>query len=135
MSSPPRWFILLNWCTLAILIGTVAFTATGVTGSIAVAVVGSCLAAAGSGGLLRNPRTSATLAGVPPTIQGVFAVGAPLLIGQLLFAATFIIDPSVTRWEGHFWMPMRSAHSCVSAYWVACEHVRTAPDIYADSLY
>ena len=137
MPVVPRWFVLLNSWTLAILSGIVAFTATaGVTGAIAVAlVISSGLAAVVLFKLLRNPDTSAALAGVPPTIQRLFAVGAPLLIAELLFAATFIINPHLTRWDASPLTPMRSTHSCVSSYWVACENIHTAPDIFAESLY
>jgi hypothetical protein len=137
MTPVPRWFVVLSWCTLGILIGTVAFTATaGVTGSTPVSVViGYCLAAGTFGWLVWRPKAAAALAGVPATIQRLFAVGAPLLIGQLLFAAAFIIDPSFTRWDPRPWFPMRSPHSCASSYWVACEQIETAPDIYAETVY
>lgn len=57
------------------------------------------------------------------------------MVGQILFAAAFIINPNLTRWVARPWMPMRSDHSCASAYWVACEAVRTTPDIYAEAIY
>jgi alpha-1,2-mannosyltransferase len=137
MPAAPRWFALQTWGTLAILAGIVAFTATaGLTGSIAsAALVGPGLAAAVLGRLYGHPAANATLAGVPPGIRSLFALGAPLLVGQLLFATAFIIDPNLARWEGRPWTPQQSAHSCVSSYWVACDHIRTAPDIYAEAIY
>ena len=137
MPAAPRWFALQTWGALAILAGIVAFTATaGLTGSIAAAaLVGPGLAAAVLGRLFGNPAANAALAGVPPGIRRLFAIGAPLLVGQLLFAAAFMIDPNLAHWEVRPWTPQRSAHSCVSSYWVACDHIRTAPDIYAEEIY
>ncbi len=137
MSSVPRWFGGLTFATLSILASIVAFTASaGLTGSMMTAsVVG-----AGVGGvvlrqLLRSPSTNATLAGVPSGIRRVFTIGALLLIAELLLAAAFIIDPNLARWEGRPWTPQRSNHSCASSYWVACDHIRSASDIYAEEIY
>ncbi len=137
MPAAPRWFALQTWGTLAILAGIVAFTATaGLTGSIAAAaLVSSGLAAVVLGWLFGNPAANAALAGVPPGIRRLFAIGAPLLVGPLLFATAFVIDPNLARWEGRPWTPQQSKHSCVSSYWVACDHIRTAPDIYAEAIY
>jgi alpha-1,2-mannosyltransferase len=137
MTVVARWFVLLTWGTLGIVTAIIAFTATaGLTGSIAgSAVVGVCFGAAVVAGRVWNTDTSASFADVPRSIQRLFAVGAPLLIGQLLFATAFIIDPSFTKWDASPWRPMRSPHSCASAYWVACDQIHTAPDIYAETLY
>jgi hypothetical protein len=127
----------LTSATLSILASIVAFTATaGLTGSM----ITASLVAAGVAGivlrqLLRSPSANATLAGVPSGIRRFFAIGALLLIVQLLLAAAFIIDPNLARWEGRPWTPQRSNHSCVSAYWVACDHIRSASDIYAEEIY
>jgi hypothetical protein len=79
--------------------------------------------------------TNVTLAGVPPAMRRVFAVGALVLIVELLLAAAFIIDPNLTRWDARPWTPQRSNHSCVSSYWVACEQIRSTTDIYAEEIY
>lgn len=68
-------------------------------------------------------------------MRRLFAIGALLLLVQLVFATAFIIDPNLARWEPRPWAPMRSSHSCVSSYWVACERIHTASDIYAEELY
>jgi hypothetical protein len=137
MPSVPRWFSFLTWGTLSILSAIGAFTATaGLTGSIvAAAVVGATLAIVVLGRLLWSPTANATLAGVPPGIRRLFAIGAPLLVAQLLLAAAFIMDPSLARWDASPWTPQRSNHSCVSSYWVACAAVRIAPDVYAEEIY
>jgi hypothetical protein len=68
-------------------------------------------------------------------MRRLFAVGATLLVAQLVFATAFIIDPSLVTWEASPWLPQRSVHSCVSSYWVASEHIHTATDIYAEEIY
>ena len=110
MPAAPRWFALQTWGTLAILAGIVAFTATaGLTGSIAAAaLVGSGVAVAVLGRLVGDPGANAALAGVPPGIRRLFAIGAPLLVGQLLFATAFMIDPNLAHWEGRPWTPQQS---------------------------
>src|SRR4051812_2987660 len=121
MSSVPRWFAGLTFATLSILAWVVAFTGTaGLTGSTMIAVVaGAAVAAVVLRQLLRSPSANTMLAGIPSGIRRVFAIGAPLLIAQLLLAAAFIINPNLARWEGRPWTPQRSNHSCVSSYWVA----------------
>ncbi|MDQ3420778.1 MAG: glycosyltransferase 87 family protein, partial [Acidobacteriota bacterium] len=39
------------------------------------------------------------------------------------------------RWDAGPWAPQRSNHSFVSSYWVAGEHIHTAPDVYAEEIY
>ena len=71
--------------------------------------------------------------GTPPSVyrsgfRRLFAIGALLLLVELVLAAAFIIDPTLARWEGRPWTPQRSNHSCVSSYWVACDRIRGAAD-------
>lgn len=136
MTSVPQWFPILANVTLAILAGIVAFTAmAGLTGSFASAAAAAALGGVVVGWLAGRAPVTATSAGVPPGIRRLFAIGAPILVGQLLFAAVFIINPHVTSWGASAWTPQRSNHSCVSSYWVACDVVRTTPDIYAEQIY
>ena len=121
--------------TLAIVAGIVAFTATaGLIASIAAAAAAGAVAAGAAGWLVWRP-VAHSVPDVPPGIRRIFAVGAPLLIAELLFAAAFIINPNLTRWEPAPWTPQRSNHSCVSSYWVACDVVHAAPDVYAEEIY
>jgi hypothetical protein len=121
---------------LGILAGIVAFTAAaGLTTSIAAAAGAGAMCAIAAGGLLWKPIVEATASGVPPGIRGLFALGAPLLAGQLVFAAAFMINPNLARWEPSPWAPQRSNHSCVSSYWVACDAIKTAEDVYVEEIY
>jgi hypothetical protein len=110
--------------------------AAGLVNGMAIAWVAVLAAIAGATTLVGRPLDlSAALADVPRGIRRLFAVGAPLLVGQLLFAAVFIIDPNLTRWDARAWTPMPSSHSCVSSYWVACANIHTAADIFAEEIY
>src|SRR5688500_16825549 len=100
MPSVPRWFPVLTCGTLAILAGIVAFTATaGLTTSIAAAAGAGVVCGIVAGKVLWRPSVEASRAAVPPGIRRLFAAGAPLLIGELLFVAAFIINPNLTRWD------------------------------------
>jgi len=136
MSSVPRWFALLTWTTLTLLGAMAVFTAAaGLTPSLMAATVLAALACVGFGPWLWSLVTRAAAASIPAGIRRLFAIGAPVLIAQLLLASAFIINPNLAQWEGRPWTPQRSNHSCVSSYWVACERIRTAPDIYAEEIY
>ena len=137
MSTSPPWLSWLTAVSLATVAAIIVFTATaGFTGAVvASAIVAVILGIAVLAGLLRTLSSTATLTGVPPAVRRLFAIGAPLLVAQLLFATAFIVDPNLMRWEAGPWTPQRSNHSCVSSYWVACEHIHTAADIYAEEIY
>lgn len=136
MPSVPRWFPVLAIATIVILAGVVAFTATlGLTGSFLVATVAGALCGVLAGRQLWPATVTAASDGVPPGIRRLFAIGAPVLVGQILFVTAFIVNPSLTQWNASPLMPQRSNHSCVSSYWVACDAIRTAPDIYAEEIY
>jgi uncharacterized membrane protein len=137
MLSVPRWFGGLTSATLAILTSMIAFTAiAGLTGSMMIAsLVGAVVAVVVLHQLHRARWANATLARAPYVERVVFAIGALLLLLQLLLAAAFIIDPTLARWESRPWTPQRSNHSCVSSYWVACDRIRDAADVYAEDIY
>jgi hypothetical protein len=137
VAQPPRWFVLAVWSTVAALSGIIGFTAAaGLVDRMPVATVTGLVTAAGAvAWLRRQPGVSAAIAGAPRRHRGVFAVGALLLVGQLIFATAFVIDPTFTRWEPRPWLPHRSSHSCVSAYWIACASVARMPAIYDQALY
>jgi alpha-1,2-mannosyltransferase len=136
MSSVPRWFAWLTWTTLFVLGLIPIFTATvGLTGSLIAAMILAAVIGVGCGPRLWKMVGRATVDSIPPGVRRFFAVGAPLLIGQLLLASAFIINPHLARWDGRPWTPQRSNHSCVSSYWIACEHIRSAPDVYAEEIY
>src|SRR5215204_1780744 len=136
MSSVPRGFAWLTWTTLLLLGLIPIFTATaGLTGSLIAATMLAAVIGVGFGPRLWKMVGRATVDSIPPGVRRLFAIGAPLLIGQLLLASAFIINPHLARWEGRPWTPQRSNHSCVSSYWIACEHIRSAPDVYAEEIY
>jgi hypothetical protein len=136
MSSVPRWFAWVTWTTLFVLGLIPIFTATaGLTGSLIAATILAAVIGAVFGPRLWKMVGRANFDSIPPGVRRLFAVGAALLIGQLLLASAFIINPNLARWEGRPWTPQRSNHSCVSSYWIACEHVRSAPDVYAEEIY
>ena len=137
MSSIPPWFVVFTWLSLAILAAILAFTLTA--GLIAPTIVGLVVGAAAGGGTLlvlrARPGAAVAAGGVPAPIRHVFTIGATVVIVELLLTTAFIIDPTLAQWQGRPWTPQRSDHSCVSSYWVACDRVREAPDIYAEEIY
>lgn len=137
VASIPRWFSAVTWATPATLVAIVAFTTVaGLTGSLeASATVGLVVGIAVLVRLLWNPPVNLSSEGIPRGMRVLFATGAACLMGQLLFATAFIIDPNLTRWDAGPFTPMRSNHSCVSSYWVANENIRTVPDIFAEEIY
>ena len=136
MSSVPRWFPLVTKGTLGILTGIVAFTATaGLTSSVVGAAATGTLCGIVVGLRMWRGAENAGGTGIAPGVRRLFMIGAPILVVQLLFAAAFIINPNLTRWDASPWTPQRSNHSCVSSYWVACDAVRTTRDIYAEEIY
>jgi hypothetical protein len=137
MSAVPHWFVAFTRATLSILAAVVGFTLTaGVITPISVSLAIGAAAGAAAFMLLRaSPYALAASANVPPRLRTAFAIGATVLIVQLLLAAAFVIDPTLATWQGRPWTPQRSDHSCVSSYWVACDRIREVRDIYAEEIY
>jgi hypothetical protein len=136
-TRPPAWFAVAVASTLAGIAGIVGLTATaGVSGSMVLAsAAGVTLAAMVFVAVLRSGTVRSRLASAPPALRIVCSAGALLLVGQLAFAAAFTIHPTLTRWDPRPWAPQRSNHSCVSAYWVACQAVTRTDAIYDERLY
>jgi hypothetical protein len=85
MSSVPRWFAWLAWTTPSILALIPILIATaGLTRSLIAATVIAAFSAVVFGRRLWSMTARATLAGTPPGIGRLFAIGAPLLIGHVM---------------------------------------------------
>jgi alpha-1,2-mannosyltransferase len=136
MPPVPRWFACVTWTTLSVLGLIPIFTAiAGLTHSLIAATIVAVVVVVLFGRRVWSMAVRATPASMPASVRRLFAVGALLLIGQLLLASAFILNPNLARWDGRPWTPQRSNHSCVSSYWIACEHIRSAPDIFAEEIY
>ena len=127
-----RGFAVAVWTTAAALLGIVVFTAVaGLVNGMALAGLAAVAAIAAATMLaVRRVDLSTTLAGVPRWARRSFVVGAALLLVQLVPITTFMIDPNVGVWQAAPWRPWASAHSCVSAYWVAATVVDGTPKVY-----
>jgi alpha-1,2-mannosyltransferase len=136
-NRPSRAFATVACALLSTVAGVVAFTAVlGFTESPAPAVaIGLLVGGAVFGVGRRLAPVYIMRADVPRAQRRAFTIGAVLLMIQLVAATVFIVDPSIAKWDGRPWTPQRSNHSCVSAYWVACEAVDHTPDIYNEALY
>ena len=75
------------------------------------------------------------MSSVPRSLVLLCAAGTAACLVELVLVTVFILDPNIARWEAGPLTPMRSNHSCASAYWVASEHIHTAADIYAEEIY
>lgn len=84
--------------------------------------------------MIPSIRTT-SFADAPRALRVLFVVGAAALVVELGLATAFIIDPTIATWDSRPWTPMRSSHSCASAYWMAAQAVDRTPRIYDDEIY
>lgn len=135
-SAGARPFAVSVWLTAATLAAIVGFAAAaGLVDSMPLACVAGLAAAAGMGAWLRRAVPARALAPVPAWARRAFVAGALLLVPQLLLLSVFIVDAGSSVWAARPWRPWQSAHSCVSAYWVAAQRVTRVPDLYAEAVY
>jgi hypothetical protein len=126
----------VGWVTLAIVSGLTTFAGLlGLTGSAAVAATLGVLI--GAGVFFAGMRRAAARgpASVPRALEIAFVAGAVLLVVELALATAFIVNPRIAVWDARPWTPMRSSHSCASAYWMASQAVDRTPHIYDDEIY
>jgi alpha-1,2-mannosyltransferase len=139
IAGPTGWrpFALPVYATIAALAGVVVSTGTaGVVDSMPVATTaGLTAAAAAAWWSATRAACAAHLPDVPATYRLAFSAGALTVLVQLGFLTAFIIDPHVQRRPAGLARPWQSAHSCVTAYWVAAEKVTAVRDIYVETVY
>ena len=70
------------------------------------------------------------VAALRPGILGVGAIGTSVALVQLARLTVFMIDPAQAAWSVQPGNQFRIHHSCVSAYWVACQEVDDVADVY-----
>jgi hypothetical protein len=130
-------FRIAVWTTAAVLLAVVVFVGVaGLVNQMAVAAVCTVAALGIAAVLIRRRRDAydAALAAVPRYARHLFIGGAVLLLVQLLPIAAFMIHPNIATWTATPSWPWQSAHSCVSAYWVASTTVTHRPNVYDDTL-
>jgi alpha-1,2-mannosyltransferase len=131
-----RLFALAVFATIAGLSGFVAFmAAAGLVDSLPVATLAAITAASAASWWATRSAFAAQLVDVPRAFRFAFATGAVVVLAQLAVLGTFIIDPTSATWPAQLLRPWQSAHSCVSAYWVAARQARAVPDLYVDTVY
>jgi alpha-1,2-mannosyltransferase len=130
-------FLIVIYATAGALAGIVGFTAAaGLRDAMPLAAAtGLATGAAAVWWLRRRLSTAGSLARVPASARWLFVSGAALVLVQLVPLTAFIIDPHVQLWPVGLARPWQSAHSCVTAYWVAAENARAVPDIYVETVY
>ena len=135
--ASPRWFHVVACGTVAAIAGVVAFTAAAgvLNGFTSAAIAGLAALVTTFVTLAKSAQVAAAGVGVPGRVRLAFAIGALALLTQLAWTSTFIVHPTVAAWSGSPWLPIRSTHSCLSAYWIAADVVRRTPDIWDDALY
>jgi len=133
----PRAFRFVVLFAIAAVIWVVVFTAiAALTASWAVpSWLAFAAVAVGVRLLDRDRRFHAALDRVPRGFRLLFGAGAVLGTIELGLVTAFILDPAVATFGASPWTPLRSAHSCISAYWVAADAVERQPNVYADELY
>jgi alpha-1,2-mannosyltransferase len=87
--------------------------------------------------ILERPRVGlyAALERVPAGFRALFVAGALAGLIELSLVTVFVQNPAVATFSASPWTPLRSSHSCISAYWVAAHAVERQPNVYADELY
>jgi hypothetical protein len=83
----------------------------------------------------RQPGFYAAVERVPRAFRMLFTAGALLGLIELSLVTVFVLNPSVATFEPSPLTPLRSTHSCVSAYWVAAHAVDRQPNVYDDRLF
>ena len=117
--------------TAGIVVGvTLVTAAVGCGAPLALAVGIALLGALAAGWRAAGSRAVDDVAALPPPVLGLGAVGMAVTLVELARLAVFMIDPAQVAWSiqpGNTW---RVRHSCVSAYWVACQEVDDVDDVY-----
>src|SRR6187402_2984730 len=117
--------------TAGIVAGVAVVTAAAGCGApLAMAVGIALLGAIAAGWLAAGSQAVEDVAALPAPVLGLGGVGMVVTLVELARLAVFMIDPAQVAWSiqpGNTW---RVRHSCVSAYWVACQEVDDGGDVY-----
>ena len=117
--------------TAGIVAGVALVTATvGCGAPLALAVGIALLGATAAGWLAVRSQAVDDVAALPAPVLGVGAVGMAVTLVELARLAVFMIDPAQVAWSIQPANTWRVRHSCVSAYWVACQEVDDGGDVY-----
>jgi alpha-1,2-mannosyltransferase len=105
-------------------------TAVGCGAPLALAMGIALLGALAAGWLAAGSPAVDEVAALPAPFLGLGAAGMGVTLVELARLTVFMIDPAQVAWSiqpGNVW---RVHHSCVSAYWVACQEVDDVDDVY-----
>ena len=88
------------------------------------------VAAAGAGWWAARQPVVDDMAALPRGVRILGGTAAMVALVEIVRLAVFMIDPTQVAWSvqpGNAW---RVRHSCVSAYWVACQEIDDGADVY-----
>jgi len=122
--------------TAGIVAGVVLVAAAvGCGAPLTVAVAIASLGALVAGSRAAGSRAIDGVAALPTPVLGISAAAMAVALVQIARLVVFLIDPSQVAYSvqpGNTW---RVHHSCVSAYWVACQEVDDVADVYRQQRY
>jgi alpha-1,2-mannosyltransferase len=130
MSTPLKIFLI----ALAAIFGFAAVL--GITSSITLAIAGGMLIAGSAGWLIyKFPIIHIEQSALTRGLQIVSMIGILLALLQLIRLTGFMIDPAKRNLSSIPWSQWDIKHNCLTAYFIAAQSAKTAPDIYSNSLY
>ncbi len=117
---------------IAGIVGGVAVVAaaSGCGAPLPLAIALATLAAGAVGWRLRRWPFAGDVTSLPRPVQVIGGLGWTVALVELGRLTVFMIDPAQVAYSiqpGNTW---RVRHSCVSAYWVACQEVDDGADVY-----
>jgi alpha-1,2-mannosyltransferase len=117
--------------TAGIVAGVALVTAAAGCGAPLALAIGFALPGAAAAGWLatRSPAVD-DVARLPTPVLGIGAAGMAVALIELARLAVFMIDPAQVAWSIQPANTWRVRHSCVSAYWVACQEVDDGGNVY-----
>ena len=117
--------------TVGIVVGVALVTAAvGCGAPLALAVGIALLGAIAAGWRATGSQAVDDVASLPTPVLGLGAVSMAVTLVELARLAVFMIDPTQVAWSIQSDNTWRVRHSCVSAYWVACQEVDDGGDVY-----
>ena len=122
---------------VAVVAAIAGFTiGAGITASFAAAVpIGAAIGAAAGRFLWKRPVVLYDPAAISRPLQVLSAVATVAAIGQFARLAVFMVAPQLPAYSQFPSSQWERAHSCLTAYFVAGQEIRTTPNVYDDSLH
>jgi hypothetical protein len=121
---------------VAVVAAIAAFTiGAGITGSLVAAVPIAAVGAAVTGAIVwRHPIVDYDPAATSRPLRVISAVATIVALVQFFRLALFILTPSQVAYSQFPSSEFEKVHSCLTAYFVAGQALKTTPNVYAEAL-